>query len=215
MYEIVRGPLVWVAFFVFVVGGLLKLFSMALLAKQEKTVFPTFDARHGLRSVLHWVVPYGSRNMRLRPLFTAISFAFHLCLLITPLFAMGHAVLWHESWGVSWYSLPPLVVDVMTAVVVFGGLVFLLRRIAAAEVRNVTTFGDIVILIIVVAPFVTGFIAHQQWLPHRQIIVLHIVSGALWLMVIPFTRLSHMIWFVFSRAYMGSEFGAVRNARDW
>jgi hypothetical protein len=35
------------------------------------------------------------------------------------------------------------------------------------------------------------------------------------LMVIPFTRLSHMLFFFFSMAYMGSEFGAVRNARDW
>jgi nitrate reductase gamma subunit len=214
-YEILRGPVVWVAFFVFVAGGLFKLVSMAFLAKKEKSVFPTMDAKYGLRSVLHWVVPFGSRNMRLHPAFTMISFAFHLCLLIVPLFAMGHAVLWHESWGVSWASLPPLAVDAMTAIVICACAVFLLRRVAAAEVRNVTTFGDVVILLIVVAPFVTGFIAHQQWLPHRQIVVAHIVSGALWLMVIPFTRLSHMIWFVFSRAYMGSEFGKVRNARDW
>jgi nitrate reductase gamma subunit len=111
--------------------------------------------------------------------------------------------------------MPPLIADAMTIVVVLGAGFFFLRRIGAAEVRNVTTFGDIVILLIVVGPFVTGFIAHQQWLPHRGILALHILSGALWLIVIPFTRLSHMIWFVFSRAYMGSEFGKVRNARDW
>ena len=31
----------------------------------------------------------------------------------------------------------------------------------------------------------------------------------------PVTWLSHMLWFVFTRAFMGSDFGAVRNARDW
>ena len=41
----------------------------------------------------------------------------------------------------------------------------------------------------------------------------HIVTGAAWLMVIPFTRLIHMLWFPFTRAYMGSEFGAVRHSR--
>ena len=46
-------------------------------------------------------------------------------------------------------------------------------------------------------------------------VILHILSGALWMLLIPWTRLAHMIWFVFTRAYMGAEFGAVRNARDW
>ena len=43
----------------------------------------------------------------------------------------------------------------------------------------------------------------------------HIVSGEIMLMAIPFTRLSHMIFSPFTRAYMGSEFGAVRHVKDW
>jgi nitrate reductase gamma subunit len=215
MYEFVRGPLVWLAFICLIGGTFYKLISMGLLARKEKTVFPTLNGRFGLRSVLHWVVPYNSTNMRMRPYFTAISFTFHLCLLITPLFVMGHAVLWQESWGISWWSLPPVLADAMTLVVVFGGLLFLLRRIAAPEVRNVTTWKDYAILLLVISPFVTGFIAHQQWLPYKPAIILHIVCGAAWMIAIPFTRLAHMIWFIFTRAYMGSEFGAVRRARDW
>jgi nitrate reductase gamma subunit len=46
-------------------------------------------------------------------------------------------------------------------------------------------------------------------------IIIHITSGAVFLLVIPWTRLVHMIWFAFTRSYMGSEFGAVRHARDW
>jgi hypothetical protein len=46
-------------------------------------------------------------------------------------------------------------------------------------------------------------------------IIIHIISGALALLLIPWTRLVHMIWFAFTRAYMGSEFGAVRHSRDW
>jgi len=103
----------------------------------------------------------------------------------------------------------------MTLAVVVTGLFFLLRRIAAPEVRNVTTWKDHAILLLVVSPYLTGFIAHQQWLPYQPIIILHILCGVAWMIAIPFTRLAHMIWFVFSRAYMGSEFGEVRNARDW
>ena len=128
---------------------------------------------------------------------------------------MGHAVLWEESWNISWASLSPHVADAMTFLVILGGVFFMGRRLFLPEVKNVTTWRDYVILLIVVGPFISGFIAHHQWLPYRAMIILHIVSGALWLIVIPFTRLSHMLWFVFTRAYMGSEFGSVRNARDW
>jgi len=87
--------------------------------------------------------------------------------------------------------------------------------VAAPEVRKVTTWRDYLVVLLVVSPFLTGFIAHQQWLPYRAMIIVHIVSGVAWLAAIPFTRLSHAIWFVFTRSYMGSEFGAVRHARDW
>lgn len=215
MYEFVRGPLIWVAFVGLIGGSFYKLLGMYRLAKREKHVLPTLSMKFGLRSVLHWMLPWGSLNMRLHPYVTVVSFAFHFCLVLTPLFVMGHAVLWEQSWGIRWWSLPPLAADVMTLVVVSGSIVFFLRRLFAPEVRNVTTYKDHLLLLLVVSPFLTGFIAHQQWLPYREMLILHIVVGALWLLAIPFTWLAHSVWFVFSRAYMGSDFGGVRNARDW
>ena len=143
--------------------------------------------------------------MRMRPLFTIVSFAFHACLLVTPLFVMGHAVLLEQSWGVSWWSLPPLVADVMTLVVVAGGVFFLLRRIAAPQVRYVSHLSDFLLVLLVISPFLTGFIAHQQWLPARGATSLHIASGVLWLIAIPFTRLAHMFWFVFTPRLYGQR----------
>jgi nitrate reductase gamma subunit len=215
MYELVRGPLVWIAFLGFFGGTLYRLITMALLAKKEKVVYPTYSFRYGLRSVVHWLIPFASRNMRMKPLFTIVTFAFHLCLLLTPLLLLGHNLLWRESWGVSLWSLPETVADAMTLVVVFACLFFMIRRLAAPEVRNVSYLSDFLLALLVMAPFVTGFIAHQQWLPYRPMLIIHIISGALWLLLIPWTRLVHMLWFPFTRAYMGSEFGAVRNSRDW
>jgi len=215
MYEFVRGPLVWVAFIGFFAGVAYRIVTMARLAKRDKVVYPTFDVRYGARSVLHWVVPFASLNMRMRPLYTLLSWAFHACVLATPLLVMGHAVLLQESWGVRWWSLPESVADVMTLVVVFGCLFFIVRRLVRPEVRNVSYPSDFLLALLVMAPFLTGFAAHQQWLPYRPLIIAHISSGALCLLLVPWTRLVHMIWFVFTRAYMGSEFGAVRHARDW
>lgn len=215
MYDFVRGPLVWIALIAFFGGLVIRIAWMVHTITKDKTVVPAMSARFGLRSILHWLLPFGSRSMRSRPFFSGLSYAFHLCLLILPLLVMGHVMLWQQSWGLTWWSLPPLLADAMTAFVIFAGGVFLLRRIMAPEVRNVNTWKDYVVLGITIAPFATGFIAYHQWLPYRTLIILHMVSGALWLIAIPFSWLQHMFMFFFSRAFMGSEFGAVRNARDW
>jgi nitrate reductase gamma subunit len=215
MYAFVRGPLVWIAFIVFVGGSVLKLLLMYLDARREKSVLPTMSFKYGLRSLVHWMIPLSSRNQRLHPVMTLVSYLFHFCLLATPLFIVGHAVLWEESWGIRWWSMPDKLADVMALVVVLSGLFFIFRRIVAPEVRNVTTWKDYLMLLLVIAPFLTGYIAHQQLLPYKPMLIIHIITGALWLIAIPFTWLSHALWFVFTRAYMGSEFGAVRKARDW
>jgi len=215
MYDLVRGPLVWLGFIIFVGGSLVKLLTIARLARREKTIWPTMSWRYGLRSLLHWLLPFNSRNMRMYPVLTVVSFLFHACRLVTPFFVMGHAVLWRQSWDIQWLSLPDSVADRMTLLVILAGGFLLLRRAALPEVRNVTSFKDTLLILLVIAPFLTGFIAHHQWLPYQTLIVLHIVTGVLWLAAVPFTWLAHMLWFVFTRAYMGSEFGAVRHARDW
>ncbi len=215
MYDFVSGPLVWIAFLGFFAGGLYKVVTVARLAKKERVVYPTFNAKYGARSLLHWLIPFASTNMRARPLYSLLSYLFHICVVVTPLFLMGHAVLWQTSWGVRWWSLPEGVADLMTLVVVFACLFFVIRRLVRPEVRNVTTGGDLLLALVVMAPFATGFVAHRQWLPSQPMVIIHIISGALFLLVIPWTRLVHMIWFAFTRAFMGSEFGAVRHARDW
>jgi nitrate reductase gamma subunit len=215
MYEFVRGPLVWMAAILTAGGVLYKAVAMHALARKEKSVYPTLSAKFGLRSMLHWLVPFASRNMRLHWVVTIVSYTFHACLIVTPLFVMGHAVLWHESWGISWWSLPAPAADLMSILVVVCGIFLLLRRIASPEVRNVTGAREYLLLLLVIAPFLTGYIAHHQWWSPGTMVVIHIVVGCLWLVAIPFTWLSHVMWFAFSRSFMGSEFGAVRNARDW
>ena len=65
------------------------------------------------------------------------------------------------------------------------------------------------------SPFITGFLAYHQWFGYQFFATLHMLAGEIMLVAIPFTRLSHMIFAPFTRAYMGSEFGGVRHARDW
>ncbi|MBW1850127.1 MAG: nitrate reductase [Deltaproteobacteria bacterium] len=216
IYNFVSGPLVWVAFIVFTLGSLYRLIDMFMLVnKKEKFILSYMSWRYGLRSILHWIIPFGSEGWRSHPAMTIVTFAFHICLIIIPVFLLSHIILWDEAWNVSWPSLPDSVADAMTLVVIASCIFFLIRRLTSPEVKFVTSVSDYVILAIVAAPFITGFLAYHQWVEYQLIAILHILSGEIMLMAIPFTRLSHMLFSPLTRAYMGSEFGGIKNAKDW
>jgi len=216
IYQLVSGPLVWVAFFVFIGGSIFKVFQMFLLInKKEKYIYTYMSLKYSLRSIIHWIIPFATVNWRRHPVLTIITFAFHTCLLITPTFLLAHAVLWKKAWNVRWWTLPESLADVMTLMVIIGCVLFLIRRLTIKEVRYLSSASDYVLLAIVATPFLTGFLAYHQVSNYRVMIILHIVSGIIMLMTIPFTRLIHMLFSVFTRAYMGSEFGNVRHAKDW
>lgn len=216
LYNFVTGPLAWAAFIVFIAGSLYRLINMFYLVnKKEKFIYTYMSFKYSFRSIFHWIIPFATVNWKRHPVLTIVTFAFHICLIITPVFLLSHAILWDESWNISLWSLPDGVADIMTLVVVGSCIFFLVRRLVLPEVQYVTSASDYVILAIVAAPFITGFIAYHQWVNYQLFMILHIISGEIMLVAIPFTRLSHMLFSPFTRAYMGSEFGGVRNAKDW
>jgi nitrate reductase gamma subunit len=216
LFNFVSGPMVWIAFLVFLGGSLYKVIGMLVLTnKKEKFIFSYMSWKYSLRSIIRWITPFGTVNMRMHPVMTIVTFVFHLSLFVVPIFLFAHIILLDEAWGLGWSSIPNIAGDVMTLVVIGGCLFFLVRRFILPEVKYVTSMSDFVILAIVAAPFATGFFAYHQWFNYQWMMILHMVSGEVMLMAIPFTRLAHMLFAPFTRAYMGSEFGAVRNAVDY
>ncbi len=216
LYSFVRGPLAWVAFIIFIGGSLYRLISMMRLAKKKDIfAYEYTSLYYGLRSILHWIIPFANINSRERPVFTIFTFAFHICLLLAPIFLLAHIILWDESFSISWWSLPDSVADIMAVIVVVCCGYFLWRRLTQPEVKFVTFPSDFIILAIVAAPFITGFLAYHQLFAYKFMLILHMLAGEIMLAVIPFTRLSHMLFFPLNRAYIGSEFGAIRHVRDY
>jgi nitrate reductase gamma subunit len=158
-----------------------------------------------VRSILSWLVPFGSGTMRKNPALTLVSFFFHGFVILTPVFLHAHNVLWYESWGIQWWSLPEGTADLLTVFVIAACGFFLIRRIMVPEVREVTKPSDFALLALVVLPFVFGFLAYHGWGPYRPMLILHVLSGEVLLVVIPFSRLGHMLLFAFGRAQIGRE----------
>ena len=216
IYGFVSGPLVWVSFIIFFGGSLYRLISMVLLAKKkEPMVFEYMSFYYALRSILHWIIPFGTVKWRKNPFFTIVTFTFHICLIFIPIFLFAHIILWKESWDISWWYMSDIASDTMTLIVIAACIYFLVRRIVLPEVQFLTSLSDYAILAVVAAPFITGFWTYHQFPGFRIMGIIHILAGEIMLAAIPFTRLSHMIFFPFTRGYMGSEFGAVRHAKDW
>jgi nitrate reductase gamma subunit len=144
-----------------------------------------------------------------------MSGLFHFCLFGAPLFALGHNVLLRQSWGISFWSLPNALTDVMTMVVLAGVVFLLIRRTVVPRVRAVSSGSDYLLLLIVAAPYLTGFLAYHQMAPYRTIMTLHMLAGEAMLIAIPFTKLGHMIFFFFVRGFMESEHSVGRGDRVW
>ena len=216
IYNFVSGPLAWLAFILFFGGCLYRLVRLFMLVKEkEPFIFTYMSWKYSLRSIFHWIIPFGTVNWRRHPVLTVVTFVFHIGLVIAPIFLLAHVILLDEALNLTWWTLPDAWADVLTVAVVIGCVFFLVRRLTQPEVKFVTSASDFVILAIVAAPFVTGFLAYHQWLSYPLMMCLHVLAGDIMLAAIPFTRLSHMLFSPFTRAYMGSEFGKVRHARDW
>ena len=214
MYGVITGPLLWTSFIVFIGGGLFKLVWMVKLATNDRVVFPRMGLRYSLPSLFRWLIPFTRTNMKKRPIMTIGTFVFHISLIITPLFLLSHNLLWYESWNISWWCFPETLADIMTVLVICSCGFFLVRRLVVPEVQLVTHLSDYILLLIALAPFLTGFLAHHQWFAYKSMLMVHILTGEILLISIPFTRLTHMFLFFVAKAYMGSEFELFPNARS-
>ena len=167
MYDFVTGPLAWLAFSVFFVGVIARvvLYIRGLDWKLDRvtyTVNVSYGIKGALRSIFQWLFPFGTHSWRFYPFMTVLVFAFHIGILFTPVFLIAHNLMMWERWGIRLWTLPEPVADFLTLTVMVCAVFLVLRRIALAEVRILTTAYDYLVLSIAVAPFFTGYMAHLQ-----------------------------------------------------
>ncbi|MEJ2158646.1 MAG: hypothetical protein P8X96_25245, partial [Desulfobacteraceae bacterium] len=212
MYEFVAGPLAKIAFLIFLVGLIWRFIGYVRgLNWQADRVAYTQNVGPGIkgaiRSIVAWLIPFGTHSWRFYPGFTVLVFVFHIGLLVTPIFLLGHNLMMKAAWGFSFPTLPEALADTLTVAMLIAGLFILLRRIALPAVRILTKPYDLVVLVIAIAPFLTGFLARMQVGDYQTWLTIHILCGEIMLVAIPFTKLSHFLLFFLSRAQLGMDFG--------
>jgi nitrate reductase gamma subunit len=212
-YAFVEGPLLWVAFLIFIIGTLARaaLFLFASF-KMDKIIYQHFSLKYILSSLVRWLLPL-NKSVPKNPVFTILTYTFHLCLIVLPIWIYQHIIYWELSrfeW--SWASIPAGLAEWMTLTFLAIAFFFLLRRIFSPDIRLLSTFSDYFLLVVTVMPFLTGyFLAHGtlDGIPFLKanMQLIHILSGEVMLILIPFTKLSHFVLFFFSRGATAVEFG--------
>ena len=90
IYEFVSGPLAWVAFVVFIAGSFYRLIDMIrLVVKKERFIFSYMSWKYSFRSMWNWIIPFGSEGWKHNPTLTIVTFVFHICLIIAPVFLLS------------------------------------------------------------------------------------------------------------------------------
>lgn len=216
MYAFLSGPGTVIAFTLFFGGTTFRLMALYHLSRMKDPIaYNHVNWCWGISSIFHWVIPLASASTRRQPVFAFMVFLFHVSLFATPLFLNAHNLLWDENLNVKLWSIPNRLADVLTLMLLASGTFLLVRRWVRPEVRILTHFSDYALLILTMLPFLTGFLAYHQWGPYELLMILHIASGQMLLILIPFTKLSHAFLFFLTRTYIGFEMGGRRNARSW
>ena len=104
MYQFITGPLLWLSFGICIVGLIVRVVRYVRgldwkLDRVAYTAHPLQGIWGAIRSIIHWLVPFGSYGWRAKPLYAITFFAFHVGLVVTPLFLPGHAVIIQAALG--------------------------------------------------------------------------------------------------------------------
>lgn len=215
MYGFITGPLFWLSICVFIIGMAVRfvMYFKGLHWQLDRVAygaFPMQGLKGAWRSIYRWLLPFGTQSWRKQPFMTVIFFGFHIGAVLVPLFLLAHNVFLKEKIGFSLVTLNPTVADILTWAVVVSAVFLALRRVALPEVRILTTSYDYFILLVSVAPFVTGLLARYEAGNYSFWLVLHILCGEALLILAPFTKLSHIVLFFASRAQLGMDYGIKR-----
>ncbi len=213
VYLFVRGPLALISFIIFVLGIIYQIVWFFKNTRKEeipacigplpsKKEIGSFYPSEDIKNLAKWEGTGCSTEWG----FILLTSIFHILVIITPIFLLAHNILIHESWGLAPFSLPEKISDIFTLIILCFGLFFLYRRLLVPRVKIITDGADFFMFFIVFLPYLTGFLAYHQIFPYLPMLIIHILTGEIMLMLIPFSKLKHMIFFFLNRFFIKSEY---------
>lgn len=200
--EFARGPLFAVTFGIMLLGLVrLVIIQVYTLAVGKGRRIQNAPWRKILRDGILWLFPF-PHLFRETVLFSSASFISHIGIIIVPALLAGHVVLWEGFLGRALPSIGATVADVLTVTTLVCLSVLLACRLFVRRHRAVSGPMDIGLLICIIVPFASGFLAsHPGVNPFRwdAVMLVHVLSAELLFVLVPFTKLAHVVLYAFDR----------------
>ena len=201
--QFARGPL-FLACFLFMVLALTRLVFLQtrqVIQVLKRTPARDVPWRKVVKSSAEWVIPV-RHVLREVPILSIASIAYHVGLILTPIFLADHVFLWSRGLGVSWPALSAGAADFLTLMTLGAAAILFGVRVFRPAARMLSRVWDYILLVLVTLPFVSGYLAsHPAGAPMRYetLMLVHVMSANLLFILIPTTKLAHMVLFPFAR----------------
>lgn len=203
-----RGPGLQLSIAILVLGLTYRVLQNYLIGRTKDLAKPRGSQWvPGMRTI--WRRSFFHPGMSYKGYFVLISgYAFHLGFLITLLFLDQHIDLFRSVLGFGWPGLPESLIDLSAVIGIAALIAVLIHRIMDPVRRMLSDFQDYFTWLVTILPLVTGYmLVNRIGMDYTQLLALHILSFELLLVVIPFTKLSHIVTIFISRWYNGAIAG--------
>jgi len=197
-----KGPLFAVTFLIMILGLLrLVVIQVYVLLQSKGRRLRNAPWKKIITDAASWVVPVRHMIPGTR-VFSFFSFVLHIGLILVPLFLADHIGLWNRWLGVSLPQLSPLVADGLTLLTILCTVMLLGCRTLLLRHRVMSRRMDYVLLALILLAFGSGFLAAHPGvnpLGWGAMMLTHLLSAELLFVLVPFTKLAHVVLFFFDR----------------
>jgi nitrate reductase gamma subunit len=209
-----RGPLFQVALFVFIAGMLYRLSRIVLLGWSPDRVPNRGSKVQGvgityLKSLLIWpFIPWVKNTFTRNPIIYLAGGLFHLGLFVVIFLGAAHMLVWKSLLGFGWPTLPLPIVDWFAAGAIVAMIALFINRLVNPVLKLITGPAEWLNLLVVFLPMLTGYImTHHLFFAYDTLFSLHMLAVDVLLIWIPLSRISHFMFYFFSRTIHGAQFG--------
>lgn len=203
-----KGPMFDWAIAIFALGMLARLVEIFMLGRKPNYAEPKGgEWGPGLRTIFTRSVADAGTFQR-APFNVVIGTVWHVGFFIALLLFIPHIELIYSVLGIRWPGLPNPVVDAVTAITILAMIGALIHRLRNPVMKRISTFEDYLVWTVTFLPLITGYLAYHRMInPYPLALGLHILAAEIFLIVLPFTKLTHMFTVFIARWYNGAIFG--------
>lgn len=206
LLDFARGPALQVAIYVFIAGSLWRVLGVLLLQRKPDHSEARQPGGFGGALKVIWsrsfTAPAFSKQTKYPKV---LGYALHLGLFITVFFFVPHIVFFKGLFGIGWPGLPNNAIYFVGVITVGVGLALLIRRMTHPVLKLISNFDDYFSWLVTMLPLVTGLVMPIRFgVRYETLLAIHILSVALLLIWLPFSKLAHTYFVFISRGTTGA-----------